>query len=513
MRTPPLAAIAALTLAPLAGIGLASCADADSAAKPSFDLLFPPVTGQLLSMSSPSAIDLTGDGVLDVVFGTGVERLRRDQRRYVFTDQPEISGYVVAVSGAGNEVIWRVPNPRDAFTTPRFAELNGDGVPDVIMGGREGAFGAFNGTDGTPLWRVAPAEITDTPVPYNFFTPGLIRDANGDDVVDIAVIYGGDDTKLPKEPRNPGYLVVVSGADGRVLAVHASPDSNETYSSPVVYQRPDGTEWLVFGTGGETQGGAAYRAPVASLLDGTFRARAKSLIEPGAKGVIAPATLVDLTGDDEIDIVISTFDGRLIAVAGASGEVLWDRRDQGEESYHSAAVVRLSPDGRLGLFVSRGIGTFPRYVGTVHRLLDARDGRVLYEYRDPFYPAGAPLAVDLTGDGVDEPFFFTMRYPTAQGGRIHILHLPTGELITHDLATNLSSTPLITDPRGTSTLELIALTWSVDQRPPQPDWRHLEWQLLRLDLGAATPAFRSWAGYMGTATDGRYSGTGEPRRR
>ncbi|MGH7504431.1 MAG: hypothetical protein ACRELX_02220, partial [Longimicrobiales bacterium] len=400
--------------------------------------------------------------------------------------------------------LWKVANPRDAFTTPRFAELNGDSVPDVIMGGREGAFGAFSGDDGRVLWHVSPADIAQTPVPYNFFTPALIQDANGDGVTELVVVYGGDATKQPKEARDRGYLAVISGADGDALAVQPSPDGNEMYSSVVVYERSDGAEWLIFGTGGETDGGAAYRVPVASLLDGTFDARAERLVTPGVKGVMAPATLVDLTADGELDIIISTFDGRLIAVDGASGGTLWEQTAEGEEAYHQAAVVRLTPDGQLGLFVSRGIGTFPRYVGSIHRLYDASDGRVLYQFRDAFYPAGAPLAVDLTGDGIDEPFFFSVRFPSAQGARIHILDLASDTLIAHDVPTNFWSTPVIADPRGTGTLELIGLSWRQDENPGQPDWRDLHWQLLRMDLGASTPTFRSWAGYMGTAADGKY---------
>lgn len=458
-----------------------------------------------MTISSPSLVDLTGDGVLDIVFGTGVDRVRPQPRRMVFTDEPDVSGYVVAVSGASNEILWSVPNPRDGFTTPRFADLNVDGVADVVMGGREGALNAFSGVDGTRLWRVDPARVARTRFPYNFFSPGLVRDANGDGVRDLVVVYGGDDTKLASEPRDPSYLAVISGADGAILAVHKTPDGNESYSSVVVYDRPGDAEWLIFGTGGETHGGTAYRAPVASLLDGTFATRAEPLLAPSrAKGVIAPATLVPLTDDAELDVVINTFDGRLIAVDGASGDPLWERRDDGEESYHPAAVTRLSRDGRLGLFVSRGIGTFPRYVASVHRLLDADDGRLLYQYRDPFYPAGAPLAVDLTGDSVDEPFFFSVRFPTAQGARIHVLHLASGQLITHEVATNYWSTPAIVDARGAGTLELIGLSWHQGDNTGAPGWRDVQWQLLRMDLGAKAPAFRSWAAYMGTGTDGHY---------
>ncbi|HEX6938085.1 MAG TPA: hypothetical protein VF158_01640 [Longimicrobiales bacterium] len=500
-------------LSAAAAFALLGCGETYEAPAPTFDPLFPPVTGELMTNSSPALADLDGDRALDIVFGAGVDRVRPDRARgrYVFSAEPEIPGWVVAVSGATNEVLWRAPNTGEAFTTPRFAELNGDGIPDVVMGGREGAFSARSGADGALLWRVAPERVARTPVPYNFFTPAAIEDADGDGITDFVVVYAGDDTKPPGAPRDVGYIAAISGADGAVLGVHPIPDGGESYSSIVVYERADGTPWLVFGTGGETHGGAAYRAPVASILDGTFPDRVERLVEPGEKGVIAPATVADLTADGEPDLAISTFDGRLVVVDGASGRVLWQHHAEGEETYHPPAVVRLSADGRLGLFLSRGIGVFPRYVGTVHRLFDAADGDILHEYRDGFYPAGAPLAVDLNGDGVDEPVFFSMRYPIAQGGRIHVLHLPSRRLLTHDIPANLGGTPAIADPRGVGRLELIGLSWHILESAGPPDWRHLRWSLLRLDLAAPPPPVRSWAAYMGTAADGRYPPAGDAR--
>ena len=483
--------------APFAVLLLAGCDD--SAPDPSFDLLFPTVTGELLTNSSPSLIDLNGDDALDIVYGTGVDRLRPQGGRFVLGEEPKVAGYVTAVSGRTNEILWRAPHSGEAFTTPRFAALNGDDLPDVIMGGRQGSMSAFSGKDGTLIWRVDPTRIAVTPVLYNFFTPALIDDANGDGVGDLVVAYGGDDTRLPGEARDPGFVVALSGADGAVLAVHQTPDGAETYSSIIVYVRADGTTWMIFGTGGERHDGAAWRAPVASLLDGSFGKRVERLVPPVAKGVMAPATLVDLTGDPELDIAISTFDGRLIVLDGASGKTLWERQDAREETYHPPAVVRVGTDGSLGFFVSRGIGVFPRYGGSSHRLLDARDGRLLYEHKSLLSPAGAPLAVDLTGDGIDEPLFFGAR------GRIHVLHLPSKEVVIHDVPAYFTSTPHIADPRGTGTLELIGVAWTnaVDDGRIA-DWRNLHTQLLRMDLNADVPAFRAWAAYMGTAMDGRY---------
>jgi outer membrane protein assembly factor BamB len=478
------------------------CGRDDRPPKPSFAALFPPATGDLMTSSSPALMDLDGDRVPDIVFGTGFDRTRPTGRRMVFTGEPAISGEVVAVSGATNRILWKVPNPRDAFTTPRFAKLNRDDTPDVVMGGREGVLTAYDGKNGAVIWRVLGEDVVETPFPYYFMTPALVGDVNGDGVADLVDTYGGNDIRMPKEPRDSGFVMVISGADGTVLAKHPTPDGAETYSSPVVYRRKDGIDWIVFGTGGETHGGAAYRAPVASLLDGSFAQTVQRLVSPGTKGVIAPATVVELNGDGELDLVISTFDGRLLALNGASGEPLWQRADATEETYHQPAVVRLAPDS-IALFVSRGIGAFPRYVGTVHRLLDARDGRVLHEYRDPNYPGGAPLAVDLTGDGVDEPIFFSTRFPSAQGAIVHVLHLRTRALVKHPVPTNMFGTPLVADVRGEG-LELLALTWLQDTRPytgPRPG---LVWQLDRLDLSSDAPQSRSWAGYMGTDADGHF---------
>lgn len=493
-----------LVIVPIAALFLLGCEE--RAPKPGFEPVFPAVKGTLLSFSSPSLMDLDGDGALDIVYGTGVDRLRPQGRRFYLSTEPAIAGYVTAVSGRSNQILWRSPHAGEAFTTPRFADLNGDGVADVVMGGRQGAMAALSGRDGSLLWSVDPRRVAITPELYNFFTPAIIEDVNADGIADLVVIYGGNDTRLAGESRDPGYVVLISGSDGAVLKAYPTPDGAESYSSVIAYDRADGAAWIIFGTGGEAQGGAAYRAPVAALVDGSFPQNVEELVPPGEKGVMAPATLVELTGDDELDIVVSTFDGRLAILDGASGAVIWQRKDDFEESYHGPAIVRLTSDGRLGLFLSRGIGVFPNYAGSVHRLFDGRDGRVLYQYKDPLSPAGAPLAVDLTGDGIDEPFFFGTR------GRIHVLHLRSMELVFHDLPANFTATPHIADPRATGSLELIGVAWinaAEDGSGRPADWRNLTSELLRLDLDARTPAFRAWAAYLGTAMDGQYRPAGE----
>ena len=463
-----------------------------------------------MTLSSPALHDLDGDGVADIVFGSGYERVQMRAGEPVFTAEPEISGYVIAVSGATNQILWQVPNPRYSFTTPRFNDLNRDGTADVIMGGREGALSAFSGKDGALLWRVKPETIAQTHFPYNFFTPAFIRDANGDSVPELVAVYGGDDLKKPGEPRGPSYIAVISAADGAVLKFYPSPDGGEMYSSPVVYERADGSEWVIFGTGGESLGGAAYRAPVSALLDGTFASKTQMLVPRGDKGVIAPATVVDLTGDAEPDIVVSAFDGRLIVLDGKSGNPIWQRQDQGEEAYHSVAVLRTAPRGELGFMLSRGIGVFPNYVGTAHRLLNAKDGRLLLERKDQAFPAGAPLAVDLNDDGFDDPFFFSTDFPDSEGGTLYLVD-SSGKLIVRPLDFISASTPAIAAPRASGELELIMPSWYLKPGTDATNlsWRSLGWRLQRLKLNAPAPEHMAWPGYMGPRSDGRYYPAGD----
>ena len=500
-----------LSLTLLLGI-VAACDAGDRPPEPSFDLLFPAISNELMTMSSPNVTDLNGDGAGDIVFGVGKDRLRPEGDRYVFTNDPAVPGYVIAVSGATNDVLWKAPHTGEAFTTPRFADVNRDGTPDVIMGGREAALGAYSGRDGAVLWRVDRNEIASTTAPYNFFTPAPIADADNDGIEDMIVIYGGDDTRLPGAPRDTAYIVVVSAATGRVLRVQATPDGYESYSSIVVYERA-GAAWFVFGTGGETHLGSVYRAPVASLFDNSFAQKVEQLLTPAEKGVIAPAVIVELTDDGDPDIIVNTFDGTLAAIDGSTRRVLWRAHAGGEEAYHPPAVLRLDDDGELGFFVSRGIGVFPQYTGSTHRLHDAKTGRVLFQHQSTMQPAGAPLAVDLTGDGIDEPFFFAMRYPVGQGGIIHVLHMPSNTVVTQNVPANPASTPFIGDPRNTGRLELIGLSWSIKSGDGTPGWQDLQSQMFRVDLSADVPAFPSWTAYMGTSLDGSYGGAGRGSRR
>ena len=92
------------------------------------------------NFSSPRGVELTGDGVLDIVVGGGVE--------------PAPSAYgVTAFDGATGDELWHVPARNQMFGSPNFLDVTGDGVPDVFIGGREAQFYAINGATGALIWE------------------------------------------------------------------------------------------------------------------------------------------------------------------------------------------------------------------------------------------------------------------------------------------------------------------------------------------------------------------------
>ena len=77
------------------------------------------------------------------------------------------------------------------------------------------------------------------------------------------------------ETRISGEILFVSGKNGRVLRSTWTPDKAETYCSPVIYRCKNGTEVVVFGSGGETHAGHLYAIQLASLFKGLINEATK----------------------------------------------------------------------------------------------------------------------------------------------------------------------------------------------------------------------------------------------
>ena len=73
------------------------------------------------------------------------------------------------------------------------------------------------------------------------------------------------------ETRLIGRILIFSGRSGRILRWVETPDKKESYFSPLIYTLKNGTDMVIFGTGGETHGGSLYVIKLTDLYYGKIR--------------------------------------------------------------------------------------------------------------------------------------------------------------------------------------------------------------------------------------------------
>lgn len=133
--------------------------------------------------SSPSVGDIDGDGSPEIVFGTGPSL--DTGPRYVYAvkcDGTPSPGWPVTVDGR-------------VFTSPALADVNGDGILDVIVTDDGTAPStsphvyAFNGFNGALIWKVVPKSFWGT-------TPNagdpVVADVMGDSKLEVLVPVNSD---------------------------------------------------------------------------------------------------------------------------------------------------------------------------------------------------------------------------------------------------------------------------------------------------------------------------------
>ena len=123
------------------------------------------------TLSSPRVADLTGDGVLDIVIGAGLNEFE------------ESDSAVIAMDGRTGRVLWSSPGRDQMYGSPVFMDINADAVPDVIIAGRAAQLKAIDGTNGATLWEYQVAHHEQDAKGYmrfNFYNPQLVPDQNAD---------------------------------------------------------------------------------------------------------------------------------------------------------------------------------------------------------------------------------------------------------------------------------------------------------------------------------------------
>ncbi len=450
--------------------------------------------------SSVRLTDLTGDGVLDIVLGTGYQELHP-------TDTA-----VIALDGQDGKLLWHVAARDQIVGSATLLDVTQDGIDDIFIGGRRAELMAINGKSGELIWEFYAAGDSIDPGTtaglYNFYNPQRIPDQDQDGIDDLLVANGGDYLAEPDDPdRPPGHLMIISSLTGKLLAKAEVPDGKETYLSAVVADLDNnGTLDVIYGTGGETIGGTLYRTSLTAILNEDL-SQSIPLATGADKGFIAPPALVDITLDGTLDIIINSVDGRMIAFNGQNNHLLWERTIFGAEAYTTPAVGYFNEDDVPDFFANYGKGQWPTLRDPIQFMVDGRNGNILYENSLGRFQYASPVVIDINKDGFDDVLMstnyveekFESKVPS---NRIVVFDFHQQEVFRfHDpqAGINFSSTPWVGDADNDGWIDIIYCATQVknndSDHPALLSIQRLEKQIYTSDI-------ISWGAYMGSQYDG-----------
>lgn len=314
---------------------------------------------------------------------------------------------ILAFDGKTGQLLWQQEATDQVYGSATFLDINNDHVPDVFIGGRSPHFKALDGKTGKVIWEYIYRYENDPVLKYarfNFNNSVLIPDQNGDGLQDLLTVNGGNAKADPykEENRYPGVLMIFDSKTGVVIAADTMPDGKESYMSPLCFQQPDESDpTIIFGTGGETIDGKLYKAKLSDLTSTQLK-RAIVIASETGHGFIAPPSAADITDDGFFDIVAISHGSSIFAVDGKNGATLWTNKVPDTESSNSFAVGNFTGDATPDFFTFVSKGQWPNSTGSVQFMIDGKDGHVVY--RDSIGCTGysSPVVYDLDDDGVDE---------------------------------------------------------------------------------------------------------------
>lgn len=446
--------------------------------------------------SSARVVDLNNDQVLDIVLGAGGK------------EEIPCDSAVIALDGATGKILWAIPGINQFVGSAVFIDINNDAVKDVFIGGRWAQLAAIDGANGKIIWTFYPErKKTDGSDGgwYNFTTPQIIPDQDGDGFPDLIIANGGDARAEPFDTARPaGRLLVLSSRTGKILANVAVPDGKETYMSVVCEIKNDGQISVLFGTGGETIGGHLYRTTLSDIMKGDISA-SKILAACDTKGFVSSPVLVDINNDGTRDVISNVADGSMLAIHGVTDSLLWQVQFPGTEAYTMPAIGLFNNDSIPDLFANFAIGSFPKLNYSIRFMVDGKTGKVQYQDTIPAFQYASAVAADLDGDGFDEAIVNQTVFKKTQFENLFYSEVVVFDFVRNTKrvlggnlpATNLASTPFVGDMDKDGILDIVCT--AVEYRNAAYDLAQpLGLYVRRFVTGVKVKKGVNWGGFMGS---------------
>ncbi|WP_339810887.1 PQQ-binding-like beta-propeller repeat protein [uncultured Imperialibacter sp.] len=352
---------------------------------------------------------------------------------------------VMALDGKTGELLWRQETTDQVFGSATLYDVNGDQVPDVFIGGRSPHLRALDGKTGEVIWAYNHELYHQDSIlqyaRFNFYNSVLVPDQNGDGLKDLLIVNGGNSKVEPFSTSNrfPGVLMLMDTKTGEILAADTMPDGKESYMSPIAFQQPGSNDVIIlFGTGGETISGSLYATTLADLK-GRQLAKAKVLGTENDHGFIAPPSVADITGDGLYDIIAISHASSIFAIDGKTEKPIWTKKIEDSESSNSFAVGYFTDDDVPDFFTFVSRGAWPENTGSVQVMLDGKTGEIAYMAEMGCTGFSSPVVYDLNDDGIDEAIISINEFDCAEG----FVNKKSSEILTKLVAINFTDKSVI----------------------------------------------------------------------
>jgi len=179
------------------------------------------------------------------------------------------------------------------------------------------------------------------------------------------------------------------------------------------------------------------------------------------------------------------------------------------ESYSQPCIGQFTDDDIPDIFITYRRGAWPELNWSIQKMIDGKTGDVLFVDSLGIYQNTSPLAVDLTGDGVDEVVMsLNIQKELLPGTYSYFTYIAAIEfksgmivnLTNAEKGTNLSSTPWMGDLDNDGYLDIIychgtnyLATYTFDGM-----------RIHRLSTSIPVPKDLQWGAYQGSNYDGIY---------
>ncbi len=327
---------------------------------------------------------------------------------------------ILAFDGKTGDLLWQQEAIDQVFGSATFYDITGDDIQDIFIGGRSNQLKSLDGRTGNIIWVYEYRYEEDPILQYanrNFYNSVLTPDQNGDGFPELMVQNGGNPKAEPysTEGRNPGVLMLLDIKTGAIIAADTMPDGKESYMSALCFTQPGADDPnILFGTGGETISGNLYVAKLSDLT-GKELSNARIIASEEGHGFIAPPVMADITDDGLLDIVAISHRSTVFAIDGENYDHLWERHLENAESSNSFAVGYFTDDKIPDFFTFVSIGQWPDNTGSLQILLDGRNGEIVYKNSMGCTGFSSPVVYDLDGDGSDEAILSINEFDCSRG--------------------------------------------------------------------------------------------------